>query len=130
MQTLISSCNPFMSNLQVTSEWDVCFPLSVTRQHTVNRGTYGADLIWGKIKWVICFPLPTEGFKWLSTIFLKLLFQNNWNEKLMHIIKRTRLSLFQRLWGIFAHLIYTISGITSEFNVLSYLGCNSTIIRF
>jgi hypothetical protein len=63
MQTLISSCNPFMSKLQVTSEWDVCFPLYVTRQHTVNRGTYGADMIWGKIKWEICFPLPTEGFK-------------------------------------------------------------------
>jgi len=130
MQTLISSCNPFMSKLQVTSEWDVCFPLSVTRQHTVYRGTYGADMIWGKIKWEICFPLPTEGFKWLSTLFLKPLFQNNCNEKLIHIIKRSGLSLFQRLWGIFAHLIYTISGITSEFNVLSYLGCNSTVIRF
>lgn len=48
----------------------------------------------------------------------------------MHKIKRSGLNLFQRLWEIFAQLIYTISGITSEFHVVSYLGCNSTVIRF
>jgi hypothetical protein len=32
---------------------------------------YGTDLIWGKIKWEIYFPLPTKGFKQLSPVFLK-----------------------------------------------------------